>query len=88
MSYHLEFSKQANIDIDFHKKSGNKVVLKKLLALLLEISEHPFEGTGKPEPLKYELAGYWSRRINQQHRLVYEIHDDSIFIHSVLGHYE
>ncbi|MEO6819954.1 MAG: Txe/YoeB family addiction module toxin, partial [Ginsengibacter sp.] len=41
-----------------------------------------------PEPLKYELAGYWYRRINQQHRLVYEIHDDSIFIHSVLGHYE
>ena len=56
MVYHLEFSKQANNDITFHKKSGNKAVLKKLLVLLEELTEHPFTGNGKPEQLKYELT--------------------------------
>ena len=88
MSYHLDFSKQATNDIDFHKKSGNKAILKKLLVLLNELTEHPFKGSGKPEPLKYDLAGYWSRRINSEHRLVYEIFENSILIHSALGHYE
>jgi toxin YoeB len=73
MSYHLDFSHQAQIDIDFHKKTGNKSVLKKLFVLLNELTEHPFTGSGKPEPLKYILAGTWSRRINQEHRLVYEV---------------
>jgi toxin YoeB len=49
MSYYLDFSKQAENDINFHKKSGNKAILKKLFLLLNELSEHPFEGTGKPE---------------------------------------
>jgi toxin YoeB len=68
MSYHLNFSQQAQNDITFYKKTGNKVVLKKLLLLLSEISEHPFTGTGKPEALKYNLTGLWSRRINLEHR--------------------
>ncbi len=76
MSYHLNFSHQAQNDIGFFKKTGNKVVLKKLLTLLKEITEHPYTGTGKPEALKYNLAGIWSRRINQEHRLVYEVLDD------------
>jgi toxin YoeB len=67
MSYHLDFSNQAKNDIDFHKKSGNKAILKKLFVLLNELMDHPFEGTGKPEALKYNLIGYWSRRINQEH---------------------
>jgi toxin YoeB len=67
MSYHLDFSNQAKNDIDFHKKSGNKAILKKLFVLLNELIDHPFEGTGKPEALKYNLIGYWSRRINQEH---------------------
>ena len=87
MSYHLDFSKQANADIDFYKKSGNKIVLKKLLVLLNELTEHPFIGTGKPEALKYDLTGLWSRRINQEHRLVYEVKEYSVFIHSARGHY-
>jgi len=57
MSYHLDFAQQANSDIDFHKKTGNKAVLKKLFVLLEELSEHPFTGTGKPEQLKYILQG-------------------------------
>lgn len=60
MGYHLDFSTQANNDIDFYKKSGNKAILKKILILLNELAEHPFEGTGKPESLKYEFSGYWS----------------------------
>ena len=87
MSYQLNFSQQAQNDISFYRKTGNKIVLKKLLTLLTEISEHPYTGTGKPEALKYSFAGLWSRRINQEHRLVYEVLDDQILIHSAKGHY-
>jgi len=87
MSYHLDFSQQAQSDIEFHKNAGNKAILKKLFILLNELTEHPFTGTGKPEPLKYSLAGSWSRRISQEHRLVYEVLGDSILIHSAAGHY-
>jgi len=87
MSYRLDFSQQAQSDIEFHKNAGNKAVLKKLFILLNELTDHPFTGTGKPEPLKYSLTGSWSRRISQEHRLVYEVLGDSILIHSVIGHY-
>ncbi|NJM93825.1 MAG: Txe/YoeB family addiction module toxin [Cytophagales bacterium] len=82
MAYKLNYSAQANKDIDFHKKSGNNTLLKKLLVLLEELAEHPTTGTGKPEQLKYNLTGYWSRRINQEHRLVYKILENSVRIHS------
>ncbi len=88
MTYHLDFTDNAREDIEAHKKAGNKVVLTKILALLEELTEHPFTGTGKPEPLKHELTGCWSRRINREHRLVYEVIENSVFILSVKGHYE
>ena len=88
MSYLLDFSNQANKDIAFHKKAGNKAMLRKLLVLLEELTENPFTGTGKPEPLKHDLTGCWSRRINQEHRLVYEVQENKILIHSAKGHYE
>ncbi|MEA5260363.1 Txe/YoeB family addiction module toxin [Arcicella aquatica] len=89
MSYRIDFTKQAQNDIDFHKKSGNKAVIKKLLTLLEELAEHPFTGTGKPEPLKYDLVGLWSRRINHEHRLVYEVVGDTIvIIIASKGHYQ
>lgn len=87
MSFLLDFTKQANEDIDFYKKSGNTVILKKLNTLFLELIENPFIGTGKPEMLKYELTGLWSRRINQEHRLVYQVIDDVVTILSAKGHY-
>ena len=87
MSYQINFSQQSQNDIEYYKKTGNKVVLKKLFTLLTEISEHPFSGTGKPELLKYNLTGLWSRRINHEHRLVYEVLEDQILIHSAKGHY-
>ena len=87
MSYNLVFSQQAQKDIEFYKKSGNTAVLRKILSLLNEIAEYPYEGSGKPEPLKYSLAGCWSRRINLEHRLVYEVSGNKILIHSAKGHY-
>lgn len=88
MIYQLEFSGQANRDIDFHKKSGNKALLKKLFQLLEELTEHPSSGSGKPEQLKHNLAGYWSRRINHEHRLVYKIlENETVRVYSAKSHY-
>ncbi|MCF8358444.1 MAG: Txe/YoeB family addiction module toxin [Prolixibacteraceae bacterium] len=71
----------------FWKKTNNIPVLKKIGKLIESISQTPFEGIGKPEPLKYDLNGCWSRRINQEHRIVYEVRDDKIFILSLKEHY-
>ncbi len=88
MIYRLDFTKQAQEDIDFHKKTGNKSVLNKMAVLLDELTEQPFTGTGKPELLKYNLSGLWSRRINREHRLVYEVLETTVVIHRAKGHYE
>lgn len=87
MVYHLDFTDKAKADIEAHKNAGNKVVLNKLLKLLEELAEHPFTGTGKPEALKHGLSGCWSRRINKEHRLVYEVSENNVFILSAKGHY-
>jgi len=87
-SYTLWFSEQAIDDIRQHKKSGNKAVINKVILLLEELTQHPFTGTGKPEPLKYNLCGMWSRRINKEHRLVYEVKENTVFILSAKGHNE
>lgn len=59
----------------------DKSILKKINVMIKEIMRAPFEGIGKPEPLRYELSGYWSRRITSEHRLVYKIaHDDLIIL--------
>ena len=83
----IVFLPEAEADLDFWIKSGNKTILKKIANLIEAIGENPFEGIGKPEPLKYSLTGCWSRRINIEHRLVYEILDNKMLIHSVKGHY-
>jgi toxin YoeB len=85
--YHLDFTEKSKNDVDYFKKSGNKSILKKLLVLFNEISEHPFTGTGKPELLKHSLTGLWSRRINREHRLIYEVKNNIVFILSIKGHY-
>jgi len=80
---------QAQKDISYWKKSGNKAVMNKISALLRAISEHPYTGIGKPEPLKYELSGKWSRRINSEHRIIYSVHEknSSVYIYSLRYHY-
>ena len=70
------FLGQAEKDREYWKKSGNKAIMNKITALLKDIAEHPYTGIGKPEPLKYELAGYWSRRINSEHRIVYSVDEE------------
>ena len=87
MEYHLDFTDKAKEDIAAHKKTSNKAILNKLLNLLEELSEHPFTGTGKPESLKHNLSGMWSRRINKEHRLIYEVKEGVVFILSAKGHY-
>ena len=63
-------------------------MLKKINQLVKDISRNPFEGIGKPEPLKENLAGYWSRRIDEEHRLVYIVEEDRVLIFSCKGHYD
>lgn len=67
--------------------TNDKKVFQKLVSLVQEISRSPFEGTGKPEPLKFDLKGHWSRRITQEHRLVYKIEGNIIIISSCKYHY-
>ena len=68
-------------------QSTDKKVLKKINNLIKDIKRDPFEGIGKPEPLKYELQGCWSRRVTDEHRLVYEIENDALYIVSCKYHY-
>jgi toxin YoeB len=68
-------------------QTTDKSVLKKINALIKEIERIPYDGNGKPEPLKHNLAGWWSRRINLEHRLVYKVENESIFILQCRYHY-
>ncbi|WP_310441127.1 Txe/YoeB family addiction module toxin [Sulfurimonas sp.] len=68
-------------------QQADKQIVKKINQLLKDVKRDPFEGVGKPEPLKYEFAGCWSRRITDEHRLVYEVTDSSIVIISCRYHY-
>lgn len=81
------YSPKAKEHLDFWVKSGNKPVLKKIVELTKAIVENPYEGIGKPEALKYGLSDCWSRRINQEHRYVYLVENDTLFIYSLKGHY-
>jgi len=65
------YSDEAKRDIEYWKKSGNKIIQKKIQQLLTAIDVSPFDGIGKPEHLKYNLLELWSRRINKEHRIVY-----------------
>ena len=65
----------------------NTKLLKKVNDLIREVERTPFEGRGKPEPLRGDLRGYWSRRITQEHRLIYQVKDDTLIILSCFGHY-
>ena len=74
---------------DFYEwESTDKKVFRKIKDLIKEITRTPFEGIGKPEPLKHELSGYWSRRITDEHRLVYKISDNTLYILSCKEHYK
>lgn len=88
-SYKVIIRPEAEKDLIKHKKSGDKSAIKKITAIIADLENHPFTGIGQPEPLKHELSGLWSRRINQKHRMIYEVEDKivTVFVISAIGHY-
>lgn len=83
----IKFCENAWKDYLYWQKMDKKV-LKKINELIKEISRTPFEGIGKPEALKHDLAGLWSRRIDLEHRLVYKVENEALFIYSCRFHYD
>lgn len=68
-------------------QATDKVILKRINLLIEDIMRNPFDGIGKPEPLKFDLTGKWSRRIDDQHRIVYEVIDNNLIIYQCRYHY-
>jgi len=83
----LIFSSKAWDNYLYWQKT-DKTMLKRINTLIKETQRNPFEGIGKPEPLKHSLTGYWSRRINDEHRIVYKVTNDSLFIAQLRYHYD
>jgi toxin YoeB len=85
----VEYMPEAIKDIQYFKRSGDKKLMKKIQSLIFEMQDSPKKGTGKPEQLKNNLSGYWSRRINREHRIIYKIDENRniITIYSMRGHY-
>jgi toxin YoeB len=82
----IKFSDQAWDDY-LYWQANDRDSIKRINTLLKEIQRSPFEGIGKPEPLKHNLSGFWSRRIVEEHRLVYSVQDDTLLIAQCLYHY-
>jgi toxin YoeB len=82
----LIFSEAAWEDYLYWQRADKKV-LQRINALIVAIQRQPHEGIGKPEPLKHALAGYWSRRITDEHRIVYKVEDDALFVAQLRYHY-
>jgi toxin YoeB len=83
----ITFSKNSWEDyISWQKEDKN--ILKKINQLIKEIQRTPYQGLGNPEPLKYELTGFWSRRIDCEHRLVYQVFENELLLYSCKYHYE
>ena len=87
--YKIKILPEADKDIRSYQKAGNKKAIQKIHTILKELQIHPTTGTGQPEKLKYELTGYWSRRIDKKNRLTYRIEDNiiTVVIVSASGHY-
>ena len=83
----ITFSKNTWEDYISWQKEDKKI-LKKINDLIKDIQRTPYQGIGKPEPLKYDLTGFWSRRIDSEHRLVYQYRKDEILIYSCRFHYD
>ena len=87
--YIVEISSQARKELQIFYKSGSKSDIRRIEQIFQELSETPYEGTGKPEPLKYLLSGYWSRRINRKDRIIYKVFEERVLVLvvSATGHY-
>ncbi len=82
----LIFADHAWDDYLYWQKTDKKMV-KRINSLIKDIQHSPFEGIGKPEPLKHALSGYWSRRINDEHRIIYKVDSESVYIAQLRYHY-
>lgn len=82
----IYFTTQAEEDIEYWKKTNTKINAR-ILELIEDIMANPFSGIGKPEPLRFNQSGYWSRRINHEHRLIYKIHKGKLYIAQCRYHY-
>lgn len=82
----ISFHAQAWEEYQYWQRTDKKI-LRKLNQLIDDIRRHPFEGIGKPEPLKHHYSGSWSRRITDEHRIVYEVLDDTVVIQHCRFHY-
>ena len=87
--YFVAFDDTVKEHLIFHKKVGNQATIKRLERILKELHEHPFIGIGKPEALKGDLSGYWSRHVNKKDVMIYEVFEETmtVYISSALGHY-
>ena len=87
--FKLEIEELAETHIRKIFKSGDKASIKKIEKIFIELTETPYTGIGNPEALKYELSGYWSRKINQKDRLIYRVEEEivTVFVISAFGHY-
>ncbi len=87
--YSVVVSEEAKEDLRYWKKVGDTSVLRKIDRIFQELALHPSTGTGKPEALRGDMSGCWSRRVNKQHRIVYEITENivTVFVISARGHY-
>ena len=81
------YTPRALEDLKYWTKSGNKSIQNKIQRLLFSMEQTPYEGLGKPEALKHELSGKWSRRINSEHRIVYDVVGDKLRVFFLKGHY-
>ena len=83
----IVLSEKAQEHIVYWKEKNNEAVQKRIIALKNAIIASPFTGIGKPEPLKHELAGKWSRRIDKKNRFVYSVENDTLYIFTLKDHY-
>jgi toxin YoeB len=88
--YQIIVKPKAEQDFLKIEKSGDKSTIKKLEKIIIELTESPYTGIGQPEQLKHHLTGYWSRRLNQKDRIIYQVieyPEGAVVIVSALGHY-
>lgn len=78
--YRIVFTHEAQQQYRFFVKCGNTKIVDKINRLIADIAEHPYTGIGKPEALRFSLAGKWSRRINHEHRIVYTVNDQTVIV--------
>lgn len=86
MTLEVKFTGHGAADFDYWQETDSRV-LERIKALLRDAREHPFAGIGKPEPLKHDLSGFWSRRITAEHRLVYTVEQELLIVHQCRFHY-